>query len=347
MTEQLFRCVKQRPGPTTDHETTLDFLARGGRPEAVAIRQWMEKWFQRYPVDHREELKNRLQSQDVGQFMGAYFELQVFAMLRLLDCDLDVHPSFVGTGGTVDFRVTHGEDSFYVEATVCGIDRGMLHSNANEEDAVRKIREVIEHPHSDVWLDAEGKLRNTLGKDPLASPIRKLLDSCSAEDVRGLEDGFSWHRPRTLIQEGDWRLEVSLSSPIASDGKGQVRGPSRGGCVDGSSPVAEALSKKVKDWTKKGLEREVFVIAINNCHSEYWWGDERSAIYAKSDSIADQDAFSEPLSRVSGVIVFGKATLGQERSAPVQLHENRDRGIPECLQFLKQETSLAKLLGLG
>lgn len=347
MTPQLFRRVKQRPGPIMDHETTLDFLTRGGRSEGVAIREWMEKWFQRYPVDHREELKNRFQSQDFGQFMGAYFELQVFAMLRLLDCDVDIHPSFTGTGGTVDFRVTHGEDSFYVEATVCGLGQGILSSSANEEDAVRKIREAIGRPHSDVWLEAEGELLKTLRKNRLVGPVQELLASCSADDVCGLEAGHSWRRPRTSITEGDWRLDVLLARPIASDGQGQVRGPSRGGCVDGSSPVSEALSKKVKDWKKKGLENEAFVIAINNCHSEYWWGDERSAIYTTAAPLAGQDAFSSPLRCVSGVVVFGQATLGNERGAPVRLYENPDRDAPDCLRFLRQETSLGGLIGLS
>ena len=222
MTAQLFPFVKQSPGPTTDHESAFDFLARGERPEAVAIREWMEKWFQRYSVDHREELKNRLQSQDFGQFMGAYFELQVFAMLRLLDCDVDVHPSFMGTGGTVDFRVTHGEDSFYVEATVCGLNQGILCSSANEEDAVRKIREAIGRPHSDVWLDAEGELLKTLKKTRLVGPVQELLASCSADDVCGFEDGHSWRRPRTSIQEGQLEVGCILG---ATDSVGRA-GPS-------------------------------------------------------------------------------------------------------------------------
>ena len=347
MTAQLFRCVKQRLGLSMGHETTLDFLARSGRPEAVEIRQWMEKWFQRFPEDHRAELKTRFQSDDFAKFMGAYFELQVFAMLRHIDCDVEVHPDFAGTGGTVDFCVTHGDDKCYVEATVCGINRGILRSNTNEEDAVRKIVDAIEYPHSDIWLDAEGELCTTLGRDRLANPINELLNSSSTEDVRDFEDGYSLRRPRTLIQEDGWRLEVSLSSPIASHGNGQVWGPSRGGCVDGVSPVAKALSKKAKDWANKRLEGETFIIAINNCHSEYRWGDERRAIYANPDPMVDQDAFRRPLSRVSGVIGFGNATLGHERTSPVKLFDNPVKCAPECLRFLSCETSLGRLIGFG
>ena len=347
MTDSLFKPVPQWQGPTMNDETTFEFLERGGRTAAIGIRQWIETWFREYPEEHGEELRRRLQSKDFATFMGAYFELQVFSALRLLDCDVEVHPDFTETHGKVDFGVTHGEDSFYVEATVCGLDQGILRSSANEKDAVRKIREAIEHPHSDVWLDAEGELINTLGKTRLVGPVQELLDSCSADTVCGLEERHSWSRPRTSIQEGSWRLDVFLARPIAPDGKGQVRGPSRGGAVDGSSPMARSLLKKAKDWAEKKCDTDAFVIAINNCHSEYWWGDELSAIYGKPDPTVGQDRFPRGLSRVAGVIVFGNATLGNERDAPVQLYENPDSGAPECLRFLRQETSLGGLIGLG
>ena len=296
MNELHFSTTQQRQEPRDKNETTLEFLTRDKRPEAAAIQQWMESWIRRFPVDHRAELKNRLNSLDFETFMSAYFELQVFAMLRLLDCKVEVHPGFDETSGTVDFGVRKNEVRFYVEATVCGTNGGKLRSNTNEEDVVHKIKQAIECPHSDVWLVAEGELRQSLGRDRVTRPIRDLLDSCTAADVRGSEDEYSWRQPRTLIQEGDWRLEVSLSPPIASDGKGQVRGPSRGGCVDGVSPVAKALSRKAEDRKNKRLREESFVIAINICHSEYGWDDERSATYTRADPIVGLEAFSRSLS---------------------------------------------------
>ena len=204
--------------------------------------------------------------------MGAYFELQVFAMLRRLDCAIEVHPPFSQTDGTVDFHATHGNESFFVEATVFGIGKGKLQSNANEEDAVRKIKTAMKRPHSDIWLDAEGELLTTLARDRLIATISEFLDDYSAEDVRALNETFpcqEWHWPRVCIEEGKWRLEVSLSPPIASNGNGDVYGPSRGGAVDGSAPMAKALRKKVEDWRKKRNNQDPFLIAINACHSEY------------------------------------------------------------------------------
>ena len=279
--------------------------------------------------------------------MGAYFELQVYSVLRLLGCDVEVHPSFAGTHGKVDFGVTHGEDRFYVEATVCGIGQGTLRSNANEEDAVRKIRQSILCPHSDVWLQSEGELITTLGKRRLVGPVQELLASYSPDAVLDLANMHMWRRPQTSIQEGNWILNVFLRPIASSNGKGQVRGPCRGGTIDGASPIVKVLKNKAKDWADKKCDDATFVIAANVCHSEYSPGDELRAIYGHSDPNIGQDKFSQSLSRVAGVLVIANVTLGQERSAMVRLYENTDKGAPECLQFLQHEKSFGGLIGLA
>lgn len=347
MSESLFKSVPQSQGAIVNGETTFEFLQRGGRTEAIEIREWIENWFREYPEDHGEELSKRLQSKKFAGFMSAYFELQVFSVLRQLGYDVEIHPCFEGTNGTVDFGVTNGKDNFYLEATVCGTEQGILRSNANEEDAVRKIRDAIPCPHSDVWIDAEGELLKTLGRGRLVGPVQDLLDCCSPDAVFGLDE-VNWRQiPRTTIQEGNWKLDISLARPIASDGRGRVHGPSRSGSVDGAPPIARALSKKAEDWSEKKRDDTEFIIAVNICHSDYWLDDELRAIYDSSDPIVGQDIFSRSLSRVAGVIVIGNATLGRERIAPVRLYENPGRGVPDCLRFLRQETSFGGLIGLA
>ena len=354
MNERLFRLVEQRQGFESQDESAFEFLERGGRPEVVEIRRWMERGFRAFPIDHRKQLKRRLQLKDFGEFMGAYFELQIFAMLRYLNCHVDVHPFFSETDGTVDFGVSDGLDRFYLEATVCGINQGILRSNANEEDAVRKIREALSGSHSDLWLSATGDLCTTLGRKRVIEPFRVLLKKYTSDDVRSLylEEGPTWGRAiahdrlSTEIKEGDWVLHGYLAPPIASDGRSQVHGPSRGGGVNGSTPLADALRRKAEDWRKKKLEQEVFLIAVNVCHSEYSWGDEKVALFECPDSISELEALSASLSQVSGIIVFDNAVLGAERGARVKLYPNGDKRIPDRLQFLRQETSLDKLLGV-
>ena len=349
MKELLFDAVTLRQEPSTKSESTFQFLERDGRVESIEIRHWMEKWFQEYPEGQRTELKKRFKSKDSAKFTEAYFELQVFAMLRLLDCDVKVHPDFDNTGSTVDFEARNGESRFYVEATVCGFNKGALHSNANEEDAARKIKENLHTPHSDIWLSAEGELSTTLPGSRVIEPFQELLNKYTVDQVkqRVLALGLV-HAQQHLsisIEEGNWRLEGFLAPPIASNGQGQVFGPSRGGAVDGAEPLQRTLVKKVDDWKQKRLANEIFVIAVNACHSEFSWGDERSAVFENCDLDSDENTSFATLSRVNGVIVFDHAVLGAERDSRVKLYRNGSMPIPDCLEFLVCEQTLGELLG--
>ena len=356
MSELLFQPVAQRQGPITKGETTFQFLQRGGREEAVAIRQWMEEWFQGFPPGQKNNLKNRLQLKEFEEFMSAYFELQVSAILRRLNCSIEVEPDLLSSNGTVDFCARNGEDRFYVEATVCGVGRGILSSNSNEEDVVRKIRDNLGELHSNLHLSTEGELCRTLPKQRVVKPFQELLQKHTPEQVRCLfsESGLEIARRylSTEIREGGWVLEGYLAPPTAPDGLGSVWGPAKGGAVDGSGPLAKALAKKAEDWGKKSLKGEIFVVAINVCHSDFSWYendtiDIREALFVNPGREGQCGDFRGELRHVNGVIVFGNAVLGNEFGARVRLFKNGNTKIPECLHFLLEERKLGYLLGIA
>jgi len=352
----LFQSVTQREGPADDNETTFHFLERGGHSLAIPIRDWMEHWFRAFPKDVAPRLKLRLRSARFAEFLSAYFELQVFALLQRLGCTVEVEPSFPGTqGATVDFRARNGTDEFYVEATVCGLGQGVLSSNANEEDAIRKIREGLTELHSDLWLRAEGELHRTLGKRRLVLPFRKLMQAHTPDEVReshSREGRFEAKRYLSeTIKEGDWKLTGSLIPALARMGEGQVWGPVRTGAVSAQAPLTLALAKKAQDWRRTNLKRKSFLIAVNVCNTDFAWNlDEIRALYA-ADALegagATSRTFAPYLSRVAGVLIFGNATLGMERAARVQLHANPQRRLPECLRPLLGEQTLGDLLGFA
>lgn len=82
MNEMLFKPVEQRQGPSTARERTFEFLERGGRKEAVEIRQWIESWFQAVPDNRKKGIEKRLKAKQFKQFLGAMFELEVHEILR-------------------------------------------------------------------------------------------------------------------------------------------------------------------------------------------------------------------------------------------------------------------------
>ena len=211
MNEQLFKLADQFEGPAYEGESIFEFIQRGGSKEIVDIRQRMEEWYMEYPCAKKIALKCRLQSEINREFLGALFELQVHTILRRLDCIIEVEPSFPGTDGTVDFRATNDGQIFHIEATVCGIGQGILRSNSNEQDAVQKIKDNLNLPHSDIWLNADGELRTTLGKKRVVKPFKDLVDKFSAEEVRNIYATYGMIGAQRYlsadITEGNWVLK--------------------------------------------------------------------------------------------------------------------------------------------
>ncbi len=350
MNEMLFKPVEQRHGPQTARETPFEFLQRGGRIEAVEIRQWIESWFQAIPDNRKKGIERRLKSKHFKQFLGAMFELEVHEIFRRLGCVIEIEPK-LPSGGTVDFRVIDKTEEFYMEATVCGIGQGALHSNENEHDAVEKLRKHLKKPlHSDLILSAKGELKKSLGRE-FVKQFQDLLDKHTQEEVRNIhrEHGSLWAPSllSTEFSEGTWILKGKLRPAFASSGAGKILGPARTEYIDGTEPITTALKRKVKNWKERKVKDRVFLIAINVCHSDAFSDDSEQAIFGRMRSAERGENFLDYLSCINGVIVFYNATLGNERSAPVWLYQNGKKNIPECLQFLLQEQRLGELLGIG
>ena len=352
MNKALFESVRQEQGPPKPHETTFDYLQRGGRNEAVEIRQWIEDWFQAIPsISKKKKLEGDLKSKPFSQFLSALFELEVHEILKRSCCSVEMEPDLPNSSGEIDFHANCNGYEFYVEATVCGIGKGELHSNENEYDFVEKLRNELKRMHCDLWLNANGELRKTLGKK-YVKQIKEFVSEYSAKEVENIcREHGKLQRPRLPsmeIREGDWILECQLQPAIATNGLGDIYGPTRSGCVDGVTPIVRALTKKMIDWKDRRMPSANFLLAVNICHSSSFYPvDVERAIYGNRQCLRGGVKFDEYLSRVTGIIVLNNATLGKERCAQVKLYKNKGKNIPNCLRFLLQEQRLGDLLGIG
>ena len=344
MNKALVESVRQEQGPPKPHETTFDYLKRGGRNEALEIRQWIEDWFQVVPsMSKKKKLEGDLKSKPFSQFLSALFELEVYEILKRICCTVEIEPTIPNSNGETDFGTNCNGYEFYVDATVCGIGKGELQSNENEYDFVGKLRNDPKPKHFD--------LRKTLGKNHVRQ-IQELFSKYSREEVENIYRDYGEWRPSRLpsveIRERDWILECRLQPTIATNGLGDVYGPARSGCVDGVTPIAKALTKKTIDWKDRRIPSADFFLAVNICHSNSFYPEDvETAIYGDRQCLDGGMEFEEYLSRVNGVIVFNNATLGNECSAQVKLYKNKGKSIPDCLRFLLQEQRLGDLLGIG
>ena len=144
-TTSLFAAVPQVPGRRALGESSASFLARGGRRECIAIREWLEGAYARVPLARTRDVWNCIHSH--RGFLGAYFELRMLALLEAIGCEVAWEPA-IGGAYVPDFAAAHATGGFIMEATVCGQFNADDH--ANEERAVAaihsRVREVIGPP---------------------------------------------------------------------------------------------------------------------------------------------------------------------------------------------------------
>ena len=101
-----------RRGPSTGKEKIHEFLEREGRPEAAPIRDWIEHWYDQLPSDKQRDIRGRMRSGDHHQFTSAYFELQMFAMLKRMEYDITVEPRLADGRYNPDFLARCDDEAF-------------------------------------------------------------------------------------------------------------------------------------------------------------------------------------------------------------------------------------------
>ncbi len=325
------------------------------RPEAAPIRDWIEHWYGQLSPTKQRDIRGRLRS-DIKQFTSAYFELQMFAMLRTMEYEVIVEPKLAAGRYIPDFLARRGDKRFYLEATVCGQDAGDLRGTRHEEDAVEKIRSAFEDAridlHSHLWLEAEGDLNQTLAKNWVAKPFIDLLRRTTAAEVQeSYESNLYEHRYRTDYREvfkcNDWTLQGILEPKFREDSAGHVWGPARSAMGDASEAIRTSLAEKARQWRRMGPSDGILVVAISICHSQFFWneGDETRAITEVSSSGNPTASWRDELKAIHGILFVGNISLGNEQVTRVRLVPNPERCLPESLAPLMTENRLAILTG--
>ena len=346
----LFQPNFPRTGDRADlRESDFEYLQRSNRPQAIQMCEWMEKWFDGLPSNARRELESKLKYGTPENFYGALFELQCHRILTGLGLAVEYEPPLTGTSEKIDFLAYppgRKGQCFYVEAAVSGFGKGNLRSDPNEYSAVERIKQGIQkghNLHSDVYLETEGILPKDLPKKYVRCAVRQfreLLERYHPDEVRRLyftHEPWNWPQiePFKPCEKWDWTLKGHLAPVFRSSGVGQIDGPSRGGSFDDSHSLSASLNGKAEKWSKFDFEDRPFLVAVNACDSDFFWGENdtiaiRRALFDKPSHEGQCGEFRRKLRCISGVIVFGSAVLGNEVGA----QGNRISSCP-C-QYLQQ-----------
>ncbi len=368
MTKPLFSPLapdELEVSPRRRGERTFQFFQRQRRPRMVEYRDWIEELFQELPSEHRNAFCGRLRDKDSGQFQSALFEMQLYRMLKRLGLDVEIEGELPGTEQRVDFRVGSDRQSCLMEATVCGFGQGIFSDTDQENDAIGRLQRALPDPNLDIWLEAEGHLKRTLKKSEITgivSRIKRHLEFFPREWFTQGGIRFQKVNRRTVRTAGflateeeckaefrdtdNWTLKWTLALPPQGRG-GQIRLPSRSGAPDSIGPLLKSLEAKARHWSGIDLGHP-FIVAVNDCHSEFEWDPHGIQCALANDVGAIHDSSFQPkFHRISGVIVLGNACLGAEREAAVKLFRNGHEEIPGFLHFLEEERTFGDLLGHG
>ena len=155
-------------------ESVSTFLNRSAHPKIIEVRDRLQSWFERFPVEARQDLRERFRRDDDHTYHGAVFELLVHELLVRLGCTVEVHPEIPGTGSRPDFLARHGDCPFYVEATVVNPKRSLSASRPLEDDVVAKINQ-LESLHFRILARVEGELPRALSRRQVIEPFANLL----------------------------------------------------------------------------------------------------------------------------------------------------------------------------
>ncbi len=176
--EKLFDDIKRvYNGPAEFSESIFNYLNRSARPEFQRVRELLEEWFTKYPDEEKENLRNRLRSDD-WSFYSAFFELYLYNMLLNFDFNIEIHPK-VERETRPDFKVfKQGNSLFLLEATTVM----PIEEEKSAEVVEGHIYDVLnrEIHSSDFFIGIEIAKRSPL------SPSAKKMSKFISQELRRL-----------------------------------------------------------------------------------------------------------------------------------------------------------------
>lgn len=258
--------VRSDMGPARHGEWHSLYLNRSARPQFVAARELVEDWFGRLCPDLRPSVWRRLRRDDEA-FASALWELYLHEMLVQLGYTIRCEPPLPNSRRRIDFLVSRGDSSFYLEATI-----------SRRSDAERgadgrrnRIYKAIDRIHSDSFtlgIDIEAAGTSDLPKvGVLCRRLEEWLAGLDPDEAQALWNETGDGPTLRWNGEAGWSL-VFTAFPSKPEFRGvPVDRPlgmfsdETGGMIDDHGPLHRALRRKrpgpygALDWP--------YVIAVN------------------------------------------------------------------------------------
>lgn len=136
-------------GPKTHTESDFEYLDRSGQKDAERVREFLNEWISYFPATEVKGLISRIKSGDKTEFDSATFEIFLYALVRGLGGEIEVHPKLENRSEKrPDFLVQmpSGEE-FYLEATLAARGSKSKRAAAQRTNVVFDLIEEIDSPN--------------------------------------------------------------------------------------------------------------------------------------------------------------------------------------------------------
>lgn len=122
-TQTLFtEANPKKLGYKTHAESSFAYLNTHTDSPVMAIRQTLESWYSRFPMEERRNLVGRFRSGKSRQHLGAFWELYLHELLHQMGFEVEAHPSLEHTKTNPDFLIySDGIPVAFVEARLAGL----------------------------------------------------------------------------------------------------------------------------------------------------------------------------------------------------------------------------------
>lgn len=251
--------------PALHGEPHASYLNRSGRAEFAMARERINGWFNHLCPELQAGVRTRLRSRDDQEFASAYWELFLHELFIRLGYQVTCEP-VLPNGRRIDFLVTSGSSSMYVEATIARSSGAERAADARRSRLYREI-EQLRSDNFMVGIEIEnagsgdipniGRLRTALERW-LAD-----LDPDAATEVWETSETI----PELRWEAAGWSM-IFEAFPVRPETRGQpIDRPlgmfmdETGGLIDDETRLRRALARKAA--SRYGDLDCPYVVAVN------------------------------------------------------------------------------------
>lgn len=299
-------------------EDSFAFLNRVNTPFWDAVRGLLDEWFERYPDEHKGELRKAYRSSLDGRHFAAWWELYLHELFLRQGYEIEVHPTLAGTERRPDFRLTKEGRGILVEATA--VFSGISSKGGPTGAAPGWMTAAIETVDSPNFFINYGEVlaegAERLKRSQIVGPLQRWIASLDPDRERARIEGDG-EPPEFVLRCRGW--EVSFSAWALSPEK---RGRSSHRVVGTGAPMAgwvndiEQLRGKLKTKAGRyGRPGEPFVIAVLCLSSFMERLDIEQALFGREAVLVEGPVAGRLVRQPNGLWFHRNAPINQRVSA--------------------------------